>query len=153
MRCGLQSDAVDLVSWFTQLMRSMTRRLVCNDHIVAMTTPHVQTLGCPVHIMLATDGYILRIGERVAQPVSLLKLKCRRSLKPVHLTLIFNISLSFLHRAQCSHCKRCISYGNAVRRSVCPSVCPSVTRRYCVKTTARSTMQFSPLDSKICLVL
>ena len=32
--------------------------------------------------------------------------------------------------------------------SVCPSVCPSVTRRYCVKTTARSTMQFSPLDSK-----
>jgi len=24
--------------------------------------------------------------------------------------------------------------------SVCPSVCPSVTRRYCVKTTARSTV-------------
>ena len=37
--------------------------------------------------------------------------------------------------------------------TVCPSVCPSVTRRYCVKTTARSTMQFSPLDSKMCLVL
>ena len=51
----------------------------------------------------------------------------------------------FLQRAQCSHCKRCISYGN--------SVCPSVTRRYCVKTTARSTVQFAPLDSKMCLVL
>ena len=37
--------------------------------------------------------------------------------------------------------------------SVCLSVRPSVTRRYCVKTTARSTMQFSPLDSKMCLVL
>ena len=37
--------------------------------------------------------------------------------------------------------------------SVCPSVCASVTRRYCVKTTARSTMPFSPLDSKMCLVL
>jgi len=37
--------------------------------------------------------------------------------------------------------------------SVRPSVCPSVTRRYCVKTTARSTMQFSPLDRKMCLVL
>ena len=30
--------------------------------------------------------------------------------------------LAFLQRAQCSHCKRCISYTN----SVCPSVCPSV---------------------------
>jgi len=37
--------------------------------------------------------------------------------------------------------------------SVRPSVCLSVARRYCVKTTARSTMQFSPLDSKMCLVL
>jgi len=59
------------------------------------------------------------------------------------------VGARFVHRAQCSHCKRCISYSN----SVCPSVRPSVTRRYCVKTTARSTMQFSPLDSKMCLVL
>ena len=56
---------------------------------------------------------------------------------------------TFLQRTQCSHCKRCISYGNSVR----PSVRPSVTRRYCVKTTARSTVQFAPLDSKACLVL
>jgi len=28
----------------------------------------------------------------------------------------------FLQRAQCSHCKRCISYGNSVRPSVCLSV-------------------------------
>ena len=41
----------------------------------------------------------------------------------------------------------------SVRPSVCLSVRPSDTRRYCVKTTARSTMQFSPLDSKMCLVL
>jgi len=34
-----------------------------------------------------------------------------------------------------------------------PSVCPSVTRRYCVKTTARSTVQFALSDSKMCLVL
>ena len=37
--------------------------------------------------------------------------------------------------------------------SVCLSVCLSVTRRYCVKTTARSTVHFAPLDSKMCLVL
>ena len=37
--------------------------------------------------------------------------------------------------------------------SVCPSVCLSGTRRYCVKTTARSTVQFALLDSKMCLVL
>jgi len=36
-------------------------------------------------------------------------------------------------------CKRCTSYSN----SVCLSVCPSVTRRYCVKTTARSTVRCS----------
>jgi len=45
--------------------------------------------------------------------------------------------------------ERCISYGNSVRLSVHPSV----TRRYCVKTTSRSTVQFAPLDSKMCLVL
>jgi len=41
--------------------------------------------------------------------------------------------------------------------SVCPSVrlsvCLSVTRRCCVKTTARSTVQFALSDSKMCLVL
>jgi len=37
--------------------------------------------------------------------------------------------------------------------SVRLSVRPSVTRQYCVKTTARSTVQFAPLDSKMCLVL
>ena len=37
--------------------------------------------------------------------------------------------------------------------SVRLSVCLSVTRRYCVKTTARSTVQFAPLDRKMCLVL
>jgi len=45
----------------------------------------------------------------------------------------------------------------SVRLYVCPSVRPSVrlsvTRRYCVKTTARSTVQFAPLDIKMCLVL
>jgi len=38
----------------------------------------------------------------------------------------------FYSAPQCSHCKRCTSYGN----SVCLSVCPSATRRYCVKTMA-----------------
>ena len=37
--------------------------------------------------------------------------------------------------------------------SVCLSVCPSVTRRYCVKTTACSTVQFALSDSKMSLVL
>ena len=37
--------------------------------------------------------------------------------------------------------------------SVRLSVCLSVTRRYCVKTTAHSMVQFAPLDSKMCLFL
>ena len=41
----------------------------------------------------------------------------------------------------------------AVLATAIPSVRLSVTRRYCVKTTARSTVQFAPLDSKMCLVL
>ena len=45
------------------------------------------------------------------------------------------------------------SVRQSVRLSVCLSVCPSITRRYCVKTTARSTVQFAPLDTKMCLVL
>ena len=45
---------------------------------------------------------------------------------------------------QCSHYKRCTSYSNSVCLSVCPSVRPSVTRRYCVKTMAHSTVQFGP---------
>ena len=36
---------------------------------------------------------------------------------------------------------------SAVLAIAIPSVCPSVTRRYCVKTTARSTMQFALSDS------
>ena len=60
---------------------------------------------------------------------------------------------AFLQRAQCSHCKRCNRYDNSVRPSVRPPVCLSATRRYCVKTTARSSVQFAPLDSKMCLVL
>jgi len=55
------------------------------------------------------------------------------------------LTVQFLQHAQCSHCKRCISYGNSVRLSV--------THRYCVKTTARSTVQFALSDSKMCLVL
>jgi len=48
-------------------------------------------------------------------------------------------------------------YLRQFRLSVCPSVSlparPSVTSRYCVKTTARSTVQFAQSDSKMCLVL
>jgi len=62
-------------------------------------------------------------------------------------------STDFYSTPQCAHCKRCTSYGNSVCLSVCLSVRPSATRRYCVKTTARSTVQFALLDSKMCLVL
>ena len=59
-------------------------------------------------------------------------------------------SKHFYSAPQCSHCKRCTSYGNFV---VHRSVRPSVTRRYSVKTTERRMMQFALSDSKMCLVL
>jgi len=55
------------------------------------------------------------------------------------------IPVIFTACLQCSHCTRCTSYSNSVRLSV--------TRRYCVKTTARSMVQFELSDSKMCLVL
>ena len=42
---------------------------------------------------------------------------------------------------------------SAVLATAILSVCLSVTRRYCVKTMARSTVHFALLDSKMCLVL
>ena len=67
------------------------------------------------------------------------------------------ISPGFYSMSQCSHCKRCTSYGNSVCLSVCPSVSlsvrPSVTRRYCVKMTARSMVQFAQSYIKMRLVL
>jgi len=59
------------------------------------------------------------------------------------------IIIAFYSALQCSHCKRCTSYGISVHLSVRPSV----TCWYCVKTTACSTVQFAPSDSKMCLVL
>ena len=49
--------------------------------------------------------------------------------------------------------RRSARIASAVLAMTIPSVRPSVTRRYCVKTTARSTVQFALLDSKMCLVL
>ena len=58
---------------------------------------------------------------------------------------------------QCSHCKCNARIASAVLAiaflSVHPSVRLSVTCRYCVKTTARSTVQFALSDSKMNLVL
>jgi len=68
-------------------------------------------------------------------------------------SLISRSNVTFYNAPQFSHCKRCTSYGNSVRLSVCLSVRPSVTRRYCVKTTARRTVQFALSDSKMFLVL
>jgi len=54
-----------------------------------------------------------------------------------------------------AHCNARIA--SAVLVTAIPSVCPfvrlSVTRRYCVKTTARSMVKFALSDSKMCLVL
>ena len=59
--------------------------------------------------------------------------KCTRFTKPHYIIAKIDLykdkgcsTLIFLQRAQCSHCKRCISCGNSVCPSVCPSVRPSV---------------------------
>jgi len=49
--------------------------------------------------------------------------------------------------------RRNAGIASTVLATAIPSVCPSVTRRFCVKTTARNTVQFALTDSKMCLVL
>jgi len=77
------------------------------------------------------------------------KQKCIMPCSLLNSIQLARIRSPFYSAPQCSHCKRCTSYDN----SVCLSVRPSVTRRYCVKTTERITVQFALLDSKMCLVL
>jgi len=54
---------------------------------------------------------------------------------------------SFYSAPQCSHCKRCTSYGISVHLSVHLSVYLSLRRWYCVKTTARRMVHFAVSDS------
>jgi len=107
--------------------------------------------ACDVTTMLLFC-YIDQAGMKIALPRQMMKMM---TLKMNTFAMIGKTT--FYRAPQCSHCKRCTSYDNSVRLSVLPSVrlsvCPSVTRRYCFKTTARSTVQFALLDSKMCLVL
>ena len=73
----------------------------------------------------------------------------RSALLPISVKAIFQ--MQFL---RCDfYSARNARIASAVLATAIPSVRLSVTRRYCVKTTARSTVQFAPLDSKMCLVL
>jgi len=53
----------------------------------------------------------------------------------------------------CKNQLACLSVCPSIWLSIHLSVRPSVTRWYCVKTTARSMVQFALSDSKMCLVL
>ena len=77
------------------------------------------------------------------------KFSLSKSFTMMRVTLYFSETVDFYSAPQCSHFKRCTSYGNSARLSVCLSV----TRRCCVKTMAHSTVQFALSDSKMCLVL
>ena len=88
-----------------------------------VTTPRTlndQTCNCMLSLILN----ILRNCSRLNVLSWLLRNSCNA------------VADNFYSAPQCSHCKRCTSYGNSVRLSVRLSV----TRRYCVKTTARSTV-------------
>ena len=78
---------------------------------------------------------------------------------PSHCRLYASLTTDYTHyrldrfysAPQCSHCKRCTSYGNSMCLSVCPSVCH--TPVLCQIDGTYSTVQFPPLYSKMCLVL
>ena len=65
----------------------------------------------------------------------------------------YPIRISTIFRARCNARIASAVLAIAIRLSLRLSVCPSVIRRCCVKTTARSTVQFALSDSKMCLVL
>jgi len=73
---------------------------------------------------------------------------------PVQIVVILHPVLVFRARRNAVTASAVLAMAfSSVRLSVCLSIRSSVTRRYCVKTTARSTVQFTLSDSKMCLVL
>jgi len=72
-----------------------------------------------------------------------------------HWTLVLEVSVCVpvFFRFRVFTARRNARIASAVLATAIPSVRPSGTRRYCVKTTARSTVQFVLPDSKMCLVL
>ena len=126
-------------------------RFLCENKFARFYSLWIQIAESQIAMANTPTGLIKRPGFPMKHAcmlesldVGLLPTVMRRSRLYVN-----SVWSAFLQREQCSHCKRWFCYSN----SVCPSVRPSVTRRYCVKTKARSTVQFAPLDSKMCLVL
>jgi len=109
-RDTLLTDCTDLS--LSNVVRSVSQRLmdgpvratVCQSLILAgLKTDHFHESFPSRRISVSTDRTILRdfLTHFLRSPL-------------------------FLQRAQCSHCKRCISYSNSVCLSVCPSVRLSV---------------------------
>jgi len=90
------------------------------------------------------------------RPLQLIRLVIRVCLR-VHRSIGYSTHLDFgglpRNSGTIFTARRNARIASAVLATAIPSVCLSVTRRYCVKTTAHSTVQFALSESKMCLVL
>jgi len=119
----------------------------CINYLTYLLT-YLLTDGQTDGISVASIALAMRALERAVK-INLRSLlrcntSCSKTQSPWQFTPVYSRMSWYFYSAP--HCK-------SVCLSVRLSVCPSVTRRYCVKTTARSTVQFALSDSKMCLVL
>ena len=149
---------------------------------VHLTTPIIAPQGSlhvsapeAMWIMLSTSLHrlILGIVLLLNQPRSV---HCPRKRSSIDFVMDYCVNMQFWQIFSAAYgetlllhfyCHNCFSHhccglvftarrnriASAVLATSIPSVCLSVTRRYCVTTTARSTVQFALSDSKMCLVL
>jgi len=129
--CLLDTTNLPLLSIFSQTFERVTS---------------FKLLGLQLDSSPCWPTHINHIIKKATTRLCFLKELKRTGLSNSHL-------FHFYSAPQRSHCTRYTSYSNSVRPAVCLSICLSVTRRHCVKTTARSTIKFALSDSKMCLVL
>ena len=137
----------------TQTRPIMTNRIVYVGRSVTVVSPAKRFKYC-------IGTFCTELTKKKAEPIEMpLELWVRMSPKnrvlglvqmPMGGAILWGKGGSFLQRAAMLALQVIAS---AVLATAVPSVCLSVTRRYCVKTTARSTVQFALLDSKMSLVL
>jgi len=121
----------------------------CGQSAWWIKTPLGMEVGLgPGDIVL--DGGPALPPERGTSPKFSADVYCGKTV--AHLRCCLVLVFTARRNARIASAVLAIAIPSVCHRSVCLSVCLSVTRRYCVKTTACSTVQFAVSDGKICPV-
>ena len=121
--CRTSSRAADVE--FLQTAFALSTKSEPADRLF-LCRQSVDTASCRLTFVLAFCVHVCLCFSAIYQAHSL-QARGRKRRPNLGLSCLSSFwAIVFLQRAQFSHCKRCISYSNSVRPSVCPSGCLSV---------------------------